>query len=226
MNRKVGMSPDLERRARVHAALGDPVRLAIIDELRLSDRSPGELATQFSLPTNLIAHHLDVLSNVGLIERIVSAGDRRRKYVRLLPAGVAATDGVRESCPDRVMFVCTRNSARSQLASAIWKERTGDTAPSAGTSPAPQVHPGAVAAARRAGLDLSGAVPRAWRGVPARTQVITVCDLAHEEFHTTGAHWHWSVPDPVEVGTSDAFDATVAELDLRITTLTSPQGPR
>ncbi len=220
------MSRDLERRARIHAALGEPVRLAIIDELCMSDRSPGELATQFSLATNLIAHHLDVLSKVGLIERIVSAGDRRRKYVRLLPAGVAATGGVSAQRPDRVMFVCTRNSARSQLASAIWRERTGDTAPSAGTSPAPLVHPGAVAAARRAGLDLSGARPRQWRGVPARTQVITVCDLAHEEFHTAGAHWHWSVPDPVEIGTDDAFDATVTELDARITTLTWPQGTR
>ena len=83
-------------RAAVHAALGEPVRLAIVEDLATSDRSPKELAVRLSLPTNLLAHHLDVLEGAGLIERFVSAGDRRRRYVRLVREplarlGVAAT---------------------------------------------------------------------------------------------------------------------------------------
>ena len=73
----------------VHAALGEPVRLAIVEDLAVSDRSPKELAARFSVPGNLLAHHLDVLEDVGLIERFVSAGDRRRRYVRLVRAPLA-----------------------------------------------------------------------------------------------------------------------------------------
>ena len=58
------------------------------------------------------------------------------------------------------MFVCTRNSARSQLAAALWEEMTEAPAVSAGTHPTARVHPGAVAAAKRVGLDLATAVPR------------------------------------------------------------------
>ena len=76
-------------RAAVHAALGEPVRLAIVEDLAVSDRSPKELAARFSVPSNLLAHHLDVLEDVGLIERFVSAGDRRRRYVRLVRAPLA-----------------------------------------------------------------------------------------------------------------------------------------
>ena len=42
----------------------------------MSDRSSKELAVALDLPTNLLAHHLDLLEDVGLIERFVSAGDR------------------------------------------------------------------------------------------------------------------------------------------------------
>src|SRR5687768_10927452 len=75
---------DLERRAAMYAALGDPARLAIVDDLAVSDRSPKELGGRHGLPTNLLAHHLDVLEAAGLIVRSGSAGDRRRKYVRLV----------------------------------------------------------------------------------------------------------------------------------------------
>ncbi len=54
-------------RASRHAALGDPVRLAIVDELASSDRSPVELRRRYGLESNLLAHHLDVLEEVGLI---------------------------------------------------------------------------------------------------------------------------------------------------------------
>ncbi len=119
-----------------------------------------------------------------------------------------------------VLFICTANSARSQLAAGLWRAITAAPATSAGTHPAGRVHPGAVAAARRAGIDLSDAIPRSLDDVTARPGlVITVCDRAHEEI---GAPWdwlHWSIPDPVSVGTAAAFDGSVRELRLRITSL-------
>ena len=122
--------------------------------------------------------------------------------------------------PQPVLFVCTANSARSQLAAALWTSITGTRATSAGTHPAERVHPGAVAAARRAGLDLRGARPAQLVAVerpPAVT--ITVCDRAHEELDPGPAWWHWSISDPVAAGSAEAFDATVAELRGRITTV-------
>jgi len=112
--------------------------------------------------------------------------------------------------------VCSLNSARSQLAAALWSQLTGETATSAGTHPADGVHPGAVAAATRAGLDLSGAVPTRLDSVEPASIVVTVCDRAHEELPDYPGWYHWSVPDPVSAGTAAAFDATVVELAERI----------
>jgi ArsR family transcriptional regulator, arsenate/arsenite/antimonite-responsive transcriptional repressor / arsenate reductase (thioredoxin) len=211
----------IEGRAAVHAALGEPVRLAIVEQLAVSDRTPSVLSAQFGLTGNLLAHHLDVLERVGLIERTVSAGDRRRRYVRLrhlvlsdLAVGTARRRG-------RALFVCTHNSARSQLAAALWRQRTGDDAISAGTHPAERVHPGAVAAARRVGLELNSA-PRALEDGDLDADVIvTVCDRAHEELDSQADWLHWSIPDPVEAGTRRAFDTALAELDDRITSITA-----
>jgi protein-tyrosine-phosphatase len=78
------------------------------------------------------------------------------------------------------------------------------------------VHRGAIAAARRAGLDLGDAVPRLLDRIDPKAQVVTVCDRAHEELDPTPSWWHWSIPDPVETGRAAAFDAVVADLDARI----------
>ncbi|MGA7757256.1 MAG: helix-turn-helix domain-containing protein [Ilumatobacteraceae bacterium] len=209
------------RRAAVHAALGETVRLAIVDDLAVSDRSPTELAARFSIPTNLLAHHLDVLEDVGLIERFVSAGDRRRRYVRLVRAPLTRL-GVATPLPaGQVVFVCSHNSARSQLAAALWTSRTGTPATSGGTHPADRVHPGAVAAASRAGLDLSRAEPRVFELAGPAELVVTVCDQAHEELDPEPGWWHWSLPDPVEDGRAAAFDAVITELDDRIRAVAS-----
>ena len=213
--------PDLHRRATVHAALGDPARLAIVDDLVLSDRAPNELGDRHGLPTNLLAHHLDVLEHAGLITRFTSAGDRRRRYVRLvLQPLLALGRGPNRAATDTV-FLCTHNSARSQLAAALWTARTGASSHSAGTRPAPRVHRGAAAAARRAGLDLGGRTPRLVDAtdLSGGVQVITVCDRAHEELFPQIDWWHWSLTDPVEIGTAAAFDAVVADLDARIASL-------
>jgi len=213
----------LARRAQIHAALAEPHRLAIVDELTLSDRSPTELRRSLGIGSNLLAHHLDVLERAGLIERLASAGDGRRKYLRLVPGALEAAVPATEGTPaNRILFVCTGNSARSQLAAALWNRAHEVPAESAGLRPAARVHPMAVRAGTRAGLDLSHATPRGLdevRGMPEL--VVTVCDRAREELgEPRGARvLHWSIPDPVEAGVASAFDETVRRLDARIRTL-------
>ncbi len=215
------MDESVERRARLHAAIGEPVRLRIVEALEFSDRSPKELGEEFGFGTNLLSHHLDALEAVDLIERVTSSGDRRRRYVRLNKPVLAQIAPARQIARATVLFVCSHNSARSQIAAALWHARTGGIATSAGTRPARRVHRGAIAAARRAGFDLTGAEPRPLGDeVDEFDLVVTVCDQAHEELDPGPSWWHWSTPDPVEVGTPAAFDAAVAALDQRIPTIT------
>lgn len=209
-------SDDLRRRARRHAALGDPTRLRLLDELARSDRSSSELSRVLDLPTNLLSHHLGVLEGAGLVEGVASSGDRRRRYLRPTAAGFeAALPPARPR--GRVVFVCTENSARSPLAAALWQAVIGGDATSAGTHPAETVHPGALAAGTRAGLDLDPATPRALEpGDRRASMVVTVCDRAHEEIGPGPAWRHWSVADPVAVGSARAFDRAVTDLRQRI----------
>ncbi len=207
----------VEIRAGRHAALGDPARLAIVDELSVSDRAPVELRRLLDMESNLLAHHLDVLERVGLIERSRSSGDGRRRYVHLLPGALEGLAPGRPIPTGAALFVCSANSARSQLAAALWHQATGLPAVSAGTHPAKRVHPGAVGAAHRAGLDLTSATPQGLDDIGAvPSLVITVCDRAHEELDPDDAWLHWSVPDPVPPGTKSAFDAALIELRSRI----------
>jgi protein-tyrosine-phosphatase len=209
----------VEVRAKAHAALGDPVRLTIIDELAASDRTPAELLARTGLASNLLTYHLDVLEDAGIVARCQSSGDGRRRYVCLRRSALPElpSPGLGQQ---PALFVCSQNSARSQLAAAIWQHETGESGMSAGTHPAARVHPGAVAAASRAGLDLTGARPRQLTDVVDRPElVVTVCDRAHEELTPTADWVHWSVPDPVEARTRRAFDRTVHDLRERITAL-------
>jgi protein-tyrosine-phosphatase/DNA-binding HxlR family transcriptional regulator len=210
----------IEQRAALHAALGEPVRLAIVEQLASSDRAPSMLSAQFGLTGNLLAHHLDVLERVGLIERRMSAGDRRRRYVRLRTETLDKLPIAGYVRRGRALFVCTHNSARSQLAAALWRQRTGGDATSAGTHPADEVHPGALAAAARAGLDLGASRPRSiGDGDLDADLIVTVCDRAHEELDAPAKWLHWSIPDPVDTGTKRAFDAALRAIDQRITTI-------
>ncbi|SCF35463.1 transcriptional regulator, ArsR family [Micromonospora purpureochromogenes] len=208
----------LHGRARIHAALGDPARLAIVDALTLGDASPGEIASDLGMPTNLVAHHVKVLTEAGLVVRGRSEGDRRRTYLRLRPAALATLTPAPLAGVGRVVFVCTHNSARSQLAAAIWSDRTHTSTASAGTKPADRVHPRAVAVAQRHGLELN---PTGTSHVADIVRdddlVIAVCDNAHEEL--TGPvrpRLHWSVPDPVRLDTDAAFEAAFADLAARV----------
>ena len=208
----------LRRRAELHAALGDAGRLAIVDELMTSDRSPRELSALLDISPSLLSFHLDALERVGLVRRVSSAGDRRRKYVQLVPAALEELTSGRGDWVGPVVFVCTRNSARSQLAAAIWRSDLGGDSVSAGTDPAEQVHPGAVEAARRAGLDLGDARPRRLDPETPPDRIITVCDQAHEELAHNGVPTtrHWSIDDPVVDGTEIAFERALDEIRRRI----------
>jgi len=211
---------DVEQRAGVYAALGEPSRLAIVDALSASDRSPQELQEHVGVPSNLLAHHLAVLEAAGLVERRRSSGDGRRRYIHLRPEGLDRLRVGPALTARPALFVCSANAARSQLAAALWRTITGARAASAGTHPAARVHPGALSAARRAGIDLSAATPTALSNVRRRPALtVTVCDRAHEELAPQSGWLHWSIPDPVAAGTSAAFDATVVELRRRITSL-------
>ncbi len=219
-------APAHDLRAARHAALGDPTRLAIVDELVASDRSPLELSQLTDASSNLLAHHLDVLEAVGLITRSRSSGDGRRRYVHLRRDSLPALAPGRQIPRQSALFVCTHNSARSQLASALWTRLTAQPAESVGTHPAQRVHPGAVAAGRRAGLDLSGARPRGLDATAVGDRlVVTVCDQAHEELDPAPSWLHWSVPDPVSAPSKAVFDATVTELRERIMSLVEAASP-
>jgi ArsR family transcriptional regulator, arsenate/arsenite/antimonite-responsive transcriptional repressor / arsenate reductase (thioredoxin) len=206
---------DLERRAAVHAALADPARLRITDTLGAGDASPSELAAMLSMPSNLLAHHLHVLEDAGLVSRRRSDGDRRRTYLRLEPGGLDLPGGPVLPPARRLLFVCTANSARSHLAAALWRRASKVPAASAGTHPAEAIAPGAIAAAQRNHVPLPRLRPRYVSDVRHDGDlVVTVCDLAHEELGETAVHW--SVPDPVPAGDPASFDAVLAELSRRV----------
>ena len=102
----------------------------------------------------------------------------------------------------RVLFLCTGNSARSQLAEALLRERCGARVrvASAGTDPR-AVHPLTVEVLAEAGIDASDAVSkRLDRFLDEQWDwVITVCDRAAEScptFPGAGRRQHWSLPDP------------------------------
>lgn len=207
----------LSERAERHAALGDERRLLIVDHLATGDRTVAELSELVGMRGNLAAHHLDVLEKAELIERRVSEGDRRRRYVSLrwerlpLPGRAILPKG-------SILFVCTHNSARSQFAAALWQQTTGGVTTSAGTEPAGQVHPTAVRVAKEFGVDISGATPSGYDSIRDDVDlVISVCDRARESDVPQKVRFlHWSVPDPVPVGTLKAFRSSFDQIAQRV----------
>jgi ArsR family transcriptional regulator, arsenate/arsenite/antimonite-responsive transcriptional repressor / arsenate reductase (thioredoxin) len=221
------MSPVQQiERVRVHAALGDEHRLAMVDALVAGDRTPGDLAQELGIASNLFAHHVGVLEEAGLIERRVSEGDHRRRYLVLRHDTLARVGIVFGGVSGRVVFVCTHNSARSQYAAAAYNLITGERASSAGTHPAASVHPLAIQAAGERGVDLAGAEPSGYEGLDEPfDMVVSVCDRAAEDAVPAGRrHLHWSVPDPVAVGDLPAFRRAFDELDRRLAMLAGVEG--
>jgi protein-tyrosine-phosphatase len=227
------VAQNLDGRAAVFAALGEPVRLALVDRLVAGDASPGELAANIGLGSNLLAHHLGVLEDAGIIRRVRSEGDRRRSYVQLRldqpTVWAAAISGrLPHSLPTapRLLFVCTANSARSKLAAAIWNHLSTIPATSAGTHPGPRIHPRAVAVAERHGLRIERDRPKPLDAVLHDGDlIVAVCDNAHEELRPTFARLHWSIPDPVPVNTNTAFERSYTDINRRVQHLADLYAP-
>ncbi len=219
----VELMNDLAQRVQIHAALSDPGRLTIVDRLLSADASPSELQSAVSMTSNLLAHHLRVLEGAGIVRRTRSEGDRRRTYLQLIPDALEVMVPTARTQADRVVFVCTQNSARSQLAVAVWERRSSVPAASAGTHPAADVHPLAVAAAQRHDLPMRPQTPQHLDDVAIAPSdlVIAVCDNAHEELPADSRRVHWSVPDPARGSGKQAFDRALDDLTDRIDRLAS-----
>lgn len=131
--------------------------------------------------------------------------------------------------PIRVIFVCTGNSARSQMAEALLR-RDGGAAfdvVSAGVTPRP-VNPMTFRALEKVGIDITGAQSKAVGMFLGRRfdYVITVCDRARVTcpvFPGGRVTLHWGVDDPAEATGTDqerqaAFDRALKDLAIRIHT--------
>lgn len=203
-------------RAAKFAALSEPARLRIVDLLALGDLSPTEVQFSLGMGSNLVAHHLSVLEKAGILSRSRSESDGRRSYVRLIPGAFdrLAPEPVRIS--SRVVFVCTANSARSQMAEALWRRISSVPVASAGSHPVSEINAAAVRSAARHGVEIPPVRPQAMTDVLQDDDfVIAVCNRAHEELGGRD-DLHWSVADPAAADTDAAFDGAFRDLRLRI----------
>jgi len=112
----------------------------------------------------------------------------------------------------KLLFLCTGNQARSQMAEAILRHKAGDRfdVSSAGSSPQEHVHPLATAVLREIGIDISNAKPKHVKDVinVRFDVVITLCDQARDAcplFPGNAIKAHWDFEDPA------AFEGTEEE---------------
>jgi protein-tyrosine-phosphatase/DNA-binding transcriptional ArsR family regulator len=227
--------------------VADPRRWQLLAALAAGDRRVGELTELTGAPQSLVSYHLAQLRAAGLISARRSSADRRDTYyraelarcgelfgqasaslhpgLRLVPAPPAPMGRPRRRKP-RVLFLCTGNSARSQMAEALLEARSGGTieARSAGSHPK-VLHPNAVRVMNERGIGIAGR-PTKHLSRFARSRfdrVITLCDKVKEicpEFPGQPAVAHWSMADPA-VGSDDdatypAFVRTADEIDHRV----------
>jgi protein-tyrosine-phosphatase/DNA-binding transcriptional ArsR family regulator len=227
--------------------LGDPVRWQLVDELGRSDRRVGELVALVGKPQNLVSYHLKELRQAGIVTARRSSADGRDVYYRadllrcrdlLGHAGIALHPGlaVTPTPPDvtrprrtrpRLLFLCTGNSARSQIAEALVQHRSAGTveARSAGSHPKP-LHPNAVRVMAERGIDIAGRPTKPLdRFTRTRfDRVVTLCDKVREicpEFPDGPITAHWSIADPAAAGPTDAatypaFQRVADEIDDRV----------
>lgn len=130
----------------------------------------------------------------------------------------------------QVLFLCTGNSCRSQMAEAIVNARLGDEweAVSAGTKPAGFVHPKALEALQEIGIRHEGRSKTAdeFREVPFDL-VVTVCASAAEEcplWLGKGKRTHHSFPDPALTDNMDDFRTVRDDIEHEITQLLKQVG--
>ena len=223
---------------------GHPLRWRLLSELARSDRQVRELTVLTGERQSLVSYHLGQLRAGGLVSMRRSSADRRDAYYRidlarcaelLAAAGAALHPGLRlvPRPPARlrervrVLFLCTGNSARSQMAEAFAERLAGDavTAASAGSHPK-TLHPNAVRAMLEYGIDITGRQAKHVSTFAGQRFgcVVSLCDRVREvcpEFPGHPEMIHWSIPDPGHGGGSDAetypaFRAVAADLHTRI----------
>ena len=230
--------------------LSDPLRWQLVVELGRSDRRVGELVQLVGKPQNLVSYHLAELRRAGIVGARRSSADGRDVYYRadvfrcrnlLGEAGLSLHPGLslppavpggieqRRRRP-RLLFLCTGNSARSQIAEALVEHRSAGAveARSAGSHPKP-LHPNAVRVMAERGVDIAGrptkSVTRFARNRFDR--VITLCDKMREicpEFPGAPILAHWSIADPAAAGDGDkatypAFEHVADEIEERVALL-------
>lgn len=227
---------------------GHPLRWRLLGELARSDRHVQELTDLLGQPQSLVSYHLGKLRGARLVTTRRSSADRRDSYYStdltrcaelLAGAGAALHPGLRLEAPlpiaapalattqVRVLFLCTGNSARSQMAEALVRAHAAPMvdAASAGSHPK-DLHPNAVRVMAEYGIDVRAHRAKHLSVYTAQRfdYVISLCDKVREvcpEFPGQPESAHWSMPDPAATGATDAatypaFQATAAELDSRI----------
>jgi protein-tyrosine-phosphatase/DNA-binding transcriptional ArsR family regulator len=225
----------------------NPLRWRLLGELGASDRTVQELVERVGEPQNLISYHLGKLRTAGLVSSRRSSADRRDAYYStdlarlrtvLANAGAAVHPGLGlaprpidtsgRSTTARVLFLCTGNSARSQMAEAITRSRSGGAvdAVSAGSAPKP-LHPMAARVMVESfGIDIADAPSKHLDQFVDDDfdRVVTLCDRVREicpEFAGSARTIHWSIPDPA-VGAIDGepahttFLRVAAHIDSRV----------
>jgi ArsR family transcriptional regulator, arsenate/arsenite/antimonite-responsive transcriptional repressor / arsenate reductase (thioredoxin) len=235
---------------RVLQLVGHPVRWRLLQELAHSDRAVAELTERLEAPQSLVSYHLRELREGELVSMRRSSADGRDSYYRvdlerceqllgaagralhpglsLVPAAPASRPPGRASRRTRrVLFLCTGNSARSQIAEALLRERSEGTieCASAGSRPKP-LHPNAVRVMKQRGIDISANRTKHLGEFASQRfdAVITLCDKVREvcpEFPWHPDLVHWSIPDPALEGPTarasyPAFERTASELETRI----------
>jgi protein-tyrosine-phosphatase/DNA-binding transcriptional ArsR family regulator len=226
---------------------GHPLRWRLLSELARSDRQVRELTRLLGQPQSLISYHLSQLRRSWLVSMRRSSADGRDAYYSidlarcgdlLSAAGAALHPGLRLTAPPaggrgsqraraRVLFLCTGNSTRSQLAEALIQQVAGGAveAASAGSHPK-SVHPNAVRVMREHGIDLSGRRSKHLSTFDGQRfdYVITLCDKVREICPGFPGHpelIHWSIADPAREGGTDedsypAFQRTAADIETRV----------
>ena len=229
--------------------LAHDIRWRILLALSRSDHRVEELVKQIKQPHNLISYHLKRLRLQQLVSERRSSADARDIYYTMnldrfremyQETGQALHPGVSEpsSTPQlqtktvlrtavRVLFLCTHNSARSQMAEALLRELGHARVEvfSAGTEPA-GLHPMAIKVMSMRGIDMSRQRSKHLEEYVGQEfdYVISVCDRVREVcpiFPGEPEHIHWSFADPVAVEGNEeaqetAFDDIARELTTRI----------
>jgi ArsR family transcriptional regulator, arsenate/arsenite/antimonite-responsive transcriptional repressor / arsenate reductase (thioredoxin) len=223
-----------------------PLRWWLLTELSQSDRQVHELTELIGRPQNLVSYHLGRLRKAELVRMRRSSADARDAYYSidllrcgdlLARAGSQLHPALQPQFTDlpsahtpfrkvRVLFLCTGNSARSQIAEALMQHLAPDVeACSAGSQPK-MLHPNAIRVMAARGIDLRGRRAKHVAEFLAEKfdYVITLCDRVREicpEFPAHPELIHWSIADPSAGAVSDeeccaAFERTATELEMRI----------